>query len=327
MYQIGNVYKRKDPYETLENPILTSRDLEIDATRQNTTTFSFSIIAISCGMQSQTPLKRPLNERNQNIVFTPFTPGQLNPPSPKRRYSKKSRLVFDTPTPSLHTCTPSRPDSHPSRLEETLTDCEPDEYGPLPAPSDYRQHQPTFTNTVDSDTQDSAFFFNNNEPSDSDNILRNVNNYLQSCNWSLWRFLEALLSSRDQQISSSVSRLLLSHGGELLDAVKKKKPDIVKNWARQQLSHDLEREGAKIVSALLPPYGDSISDLLSNFSLSAIALRTKACAPLLWECLSSVGIVHEYHIGRQPQSRRNEELVSGFFFFSFSLSNVSHRCL
>ena len=124
MYQIGNVYKRKDPYETLENPILTSRDLEIDATRQNTTTFSFSIIAISCGMQSQTPLKRPLNERNQNIVFTPLTPEPPNPPPSKRRYSRKKPA-------------PSQPSSHPSRLEETLTDCELDEYGPLFAPSDY----------------------------------------------------------------------------------------------------------------------------------------------------------------------------------------------
>ena len=43
MYQIGNVYKRKDPYETLENPILTSRDLEIDATRQNTKTNNASV--------------------------------------------------------------------------------------------------------------------------------------------------------------------------------------------------------------------------------------------------------------------------------------------
>ena len=89
-------------------------------------------------MQSQTPLKRPLNERNQNIVFTPFTAGELSNSPRKRRYNKAARLTFDTPTPSgSQACTPSRPSSHPSRLEETLTDCELDECGPLLAPSDY----------------------------------------------------------------------------------------------------------------------------------------------------------------------------------------------
>ena len=67
MYQIGNVYKRKDPYESLET----------DATRRNTTTFT-SLLSLYPGMQSQTPLRRLLKERNQNIVFTPFTAGELS---------------------------------------------------------------------------------------------------------------------------------------------------------------------------------------------------------------------------------------------------------
>ena len=135
-------------------------------------------------MQAPTPSKRPLNERNQNIVFTPFTPGQVNPSPRKRQYTKSARLTFDTPTPSgSQACTPSRPGSNPSRLEETLTDVEPDGFSTIPTPLGIRQHRPTFTNTIEPDTP----IFLPNSPSESDTVLKDVNNHLQSCGWYLLR--------------------------------------------------------------------------------------------------------------------------------------------
>ena len=260
-------------------------------------------------MQVSTPSKRPLNESNQNIVFTPFTPGELNPPPQKRRYLKSTRLSFNTPTPSgPQACTSSQPRPHPSRLEETLMDCERAVDSPFSNIPDLPQQQ-TPSNLTEPEDQHSHFP-HQTLSSGNDNIIHDVNNYLQSCGWSLWRFLEALFTSRDQQISSIVSRLLSSHGDELLDAISKKRPDTVKNWHRQCIEHDLGKEGGRIVDELLPPYGETLSSLLSDFSLSTIASRTQARAPLLWKCLTSVGMVS----GDSASDRRDRELVSGFFF-------------
>ena len=259
-------------------------------------------------MNNSTPHKLPLKASNQNIVFAPFTPGQLNPTPSKRKYTKSTRLTFDTPSPARpQPRTPSQPYSHRSCLSVALTDCDytvDGLFNAKPGPHNTQQPVPGKIQTERHGTPPAT-----DHVSEVDHIINYVNNYLQLNSLSIWQFLKALFSSRDQQISAIVSRTLSSHGGELLDEISKKRPDVVQNWFEERMVRDLNKEGDRLISELLPPYGETLSSSLESFSMSSVALRTQACAPLLWKCLRSVGLED----GEETSERRNRTLVRYIF--------------
>ena len=230
-------------------------------------------------MNASNALKRPLKQKNQNIIFTPFTPGELNPSSPKRRYTKSNRLLLDTPSPSP---APSQYGSRPSCPEWALSVREPDAQSPFAS----LDHVP-----------------------EADVIIHNVNDYLQSVNMSLWRFLDAIISSRDQQISAIVSRTLSSHGEELLEKISKKRPDVVNKWFEERMERDMDKEGGRLVTELLPQYGETLSSSLESFAMSSTALRIQASAPLLWKCLQAIGRKTD----EESSARRDRGLVSNVY--------------
>ncbi|KAJ7809227.1 hypothetical protein B0H14DRAFT_2608207 [Mycena olivaceomarginata] len=75
---------------------------------------------------------------------------------------------------------------------------------------------------------------------------------------SLYGLLDDLVTTKDQNHSSQVSQMLISHGDELLDSIRSRQPDVVSQWISKVAGNILAEEGAKLAQHLRPPHGQSV---------------------------------------------------------------------
>ena len=68
----------------------------------------------------------------------------------------------------------------------------------------------------------------------------------------LYAFVDELLNVRDQQFSSCVSNMLGQHGEEILNSIRARQPDIVKQWAVGVSPEILAEEGQWLTKYLQP---------------------------------------------------------------------------
>jgi hypothetical protein len=122
---------------------------------------------------------------------------------------------------------------------------------------------------------------------------------------SLHEFLGELFTTTDQQQSAQVSRMLVSHGRDVLDKMRAKRPDILNGWAIEVTGDILAEEGKKLASYLRPAQGRAVSDILENFSLDKIMRVSEDVAPNLVRLLRSVGTNE-----KSNSTRKNHDLVS-----------------
>ncbi|KAJ7778872.1 hypothetical protein B0H14DRAFT_3587065 [Mycena olivaceomarginata] len=71
---------------------------------------------------------------------------------------------------------------------------------------------------------------------------------------SLYGFLDDLVTTKDQNHSSQVSQMLISHGDELLDLIRSRQPEVVSQWISKVAGNILAEEGAKLAQHLRPPH-------------------------------------------------------------------------
>ena len=64
----------------------------------------------------------------------------------------------------------------------------------------------------------------------------------------LYAFVDELLNVRDQQFSSRVSNMLGQHGEEILNSIRARQPDVVKQWAIG-VSGEILAEARKVFAA------------------------------------------------------------------------------
>ncbi|KAJ7810641.1 hypothetical protein B0H14DRAFT_2607157 [Mycena olivaceomarginata] len=90
---------------------------------------------------------------------------------------------------------------------------------------------------------------------------------------SLYGFLDDLVTTKDQNHSSQVSQMLISHGDELLNSIHSRQPEVVSQWITKVAGNILAEEGAKLAQHLRPPHGQKfIAPTLCHF----LALLAKA---------------------------------------------------
>ena len=82
----------------------------------------------------------------------------------------------------------------------------------------------------------------------------------------LYAFLADLMTTKDQQQSAQVSKMLLSHGVELLDHIEQHQPKTINHWITQRVGDMLAIEGQKLVEYLRPAQGQEITNNLSEIS-------------------------------------------------------------
>jgi predicted thioredoxin/glutaredoxin len=68
----------------------------------------------------------------------------------------------------------------------------------------------------------------------------------------LYGFMEELLNTRDQHISSRVSKMLGQHGEEILNNIRARQPDLVTQWAVNISGEILAEEGQRLANYLHP---------------------------------------------------------------------------
>ncbi|KAJ7808983.1 hypothetical protein B0H14DRAFT_3760274 [Mycena olivaceomarginata] len=98
---------------------------------------------------------------------------------------------------------------------------------------------------------------------------------------SLYGFLDDLVTTKDQNHSSQVSQMLISHGDKLLDSIRSRQPEVVSQWISKVAGNILAEEGAKLAQHLRPPHGQSVTTTIENFALSKILADAEFIAPTL----------------------------------------------
>jgi hypothetical protein len=135
--------------------------------------------------------------------------------------------------------------------------------------------------------------------------VRNALNGITEAGYgSLHAFLGELFTTTDQQQSAQVSRMLGSHGQDILDKMRAKRPDVLNEWAIEVTGDIIAEEGKKLAAYLRPAQGCAVSDVLENFSLDKIMHVSEEIAPNFVRLLRSVGMKE-----KTSSTRRDHDLV------------------
>jgi hypothetical protein len=135
----------------------------------------------------------------------------------------------------------------------------------------------------------------------------------------LYAFVDELLNIRDQQFSSRVSNMLGQHGEEILNSIRARQPDIVKQWAVGISGEILAEEGQRLAKYLQPRDNQTTSDLLQQFSLERIMSEAEDIAPTLCRLLRQISTKNQSE--DKEKVRKNHSLVSLAFIVSRRLFN------
>lgn len=122
----------------------------------------------------------------------------------------------------------------------------------------------------------------------------------------LYEFVDELLSTKDQQISSQVSCMLGQHGDVILNAIRKRQRDLVKKWAIDLTGELLAGEGRKLAECLRPEKSQKTSSTLEEFSLDRIMADAELLAPNLCRLLRAVSDAER---PAEDKTRKNRSLV------------------
>ncbi|KDQ57976.1 hypothetical protein JAAARDRAFT_107360, partial [Jaapia argillacea MUCL 33604] len=120
----------------------------------------------------------------------------------------------------------------------------------------------------------------------------------------LYEFLDSLLKTKDQQLSSRMTKMISMHGPELLDSIRCRKPDVVDAWSWNNMATIVSQEGKKLAELLRPVPNEPISVLLERFDLGEVLLEAEKLAPCICSLLREAGIGK-----KEPSKRRDENLV------------------
>jgi hypothetical protein len=104
----------------------------------------------------------------------------------------------------------------------------------------------------------------------------------------LYAFVDELLNTRDQQISSRVSKMLGQHGDAILNNIRARQPGLAIQWAVNVSGEILAEEGQRLANYLRPTADRGMSDVLQKFSLEKIMAEAEHIAPTLCNLLRQI---------------------------------------
>jgi hypothetical protein len=135
----------------------------------------------------------------------------------------------------------------------------------------------------------------------------------------LYAFVDELLNVRDQQFSSRVSKMLGQHGEAILNSIRSRQPDVVKQWAIGISGEILAEEGQRLAKYLQPRDNQTTSDLLQQFSLERIMSEAEEISPTLCRLLRQISTKDQSE--DKEKVRKNRSLVRFAFIVSHQLFN------
>lgn len=105
---------------------------------------------------------------------------------------------------------------------------------------------------------------------------------------SLWDFIAHLFATRDSHVSSQMTKLVDTHGTEMLDSMHKRSPEVVTAWATGITMEAVASEGSRLAQLLRPQDG-SLSAQLAGWSLASTLAKAKEVAPTIYQLLQAAG--------------------------------------
>jgi hypothetical protein len=126
---------------------------------------------------------------------------------------------------------------------------------------------------------------------------------------SLFEFMDELLTTRDQQQSSQVSRMLVAHGAELLDSIRARQPRVTNDWILLCSGEMIAAEGKWLADYLRPAQGQKVSHILENFSLERILRNAEAIAPTFCNVLRHFARGHTEQ-NAETKGQKDKDLAS-----------------
>lgn len=119
-------------------------------------------------------------------------------------------------------------------------------------------------------------------------------------------FMTALMDSKDQQLSASMSRFSNKHGGALIEALARRAPDIAVDAAVDTLAETLQKEGKAVKEIFSRGFYTSVSELLKTFSMETLSQKLQEAAPTIWKLLTEMSLPL---YKRQKKNQRDENLI------------------
>jgi len=126
----------------------------------------------------------------------------------------------------------------------------------------------------------------------------------------LYAFVDELLNTRDQQISSWVSKMLGQHGDAILNNIRARQPDLTIQWAVNVSGEILAEEGQRLANYLRPAADRGMSDILQKFSLEKIMADAERIAPMLCNLLCQIATNSKPNV--RDNVRKDRSLVCIF---------------
>lgn len=116
-------------------------------------------------------------------------------------------------------------------------------------------------------------------------------------------FITDLLQTRDQHLSSQVTKLVERHGLAYLESMRARCPEQITKWAIEITVETVASEGSKLTQLMCPSSG-SVSDRIKSWSLPKVMSEAKEVAPTIYRLLQATG-----ECEKQGNIRRDRDLV------------------
>ncbi|KII90070.1 hypothetical protein PLICRDRAFT_108798 [Plicaturopsis crispa FD-325 SS-3] len=109
-----------------------------------------------------------------------------------------------------------------------------------------------------------------------------------------FQFFSDFFTASDQHVSRQSSRLVLDHGVELIELMRKKQPDIVMKWALKVSVEEIAKEGKRLTDAMRPSQQAKLTARLEDWNLETLLAKASAAAPNLCDLLLHLGLDSEH---------------------------------
>ncbi|KAJ3518753.1 hypothetical protein NMY22_g13525 [Coprinellus aureogranulatus] len=121
----------------------------------------------------------------------------------------------------------------------------------------------------------------------------------------LFQFMKDIFTTKDQHLSSQVSKMVGNHATELLSFIKDRDgTGKTTTWIKTNFAEVLAREMEQVVEYLRPKRKGEVSEVLEKFSLVNLLLEADILAPNLRELVSEL-------LGHEPgqETKKDKDVV------------------
>jgi uncharacterized protein YdaT len=146
--------------------------------------------------------------------------------------------------------------------------------------------------------------------------IDNAMTALKACGFPTFHdFLADVLTAEDPAQSSHISQVIINHGTDLLDLIRKRRRDIADDWIITGHRELLSAECKALASHFRPRHGASITEILSAFSIKGFLSQAERVAPLVCDVLRQIGFPENASNSKYKDRQLVSSIIACFIYF------------